>query len=507
MAHPQHCTVRPAEKDDERVLFRWRNEPWIVRGGASQREVGAAEHQQWFRETLARQVRELFMVEVMGQSAGMVRFDFRAEGEAEISIYLLPSYWGKGHGRRALFISLATIRARRPLARLVAMILKDNRQSQDFFANIGFRWDESFTDSRLLRYEATCAAIRHSQPSISEDEISRVIAVLRSGQIAGGSQVAALEQEWSTRIGVTGAVAVASGLAALRLALYAIGVGPGDEVVIPAYSCVALLNAPLALGAKPVLADVTPDNLTLSSCDVKARITGRTKAIIAVDLFGAGAPIEELQFGLPVIEDCAHGIGGNVGGAAFGGRGLLSISSFYATKMLAAGEGGIVAGNDLRLLEVVRHAKDYGDQPPDGRHLNDKLSDIAAALARGQLRRLEETLAQRARRVQAYNKLLRSLQEVGLIELPVSSGGRIWYRYAVRLKKHRAIEIVARMHAKGVNAEQPVWDLRHTAFWDSSCVETSLAFDQILSLPLHPNLSVFDQHRVCAALEQSLNND
>ena len=296
-----------------------------------------------------------------------------------------------------------------------------------------------------------------------------------------------------------------SGVAGLRLALLALGVGPEDEVVVPAYSCVALLNAVLALGATPVLADVIPDFWTLSPDDVRRRLTSRTKAIIAVHLFGMPAEIRVLEsLGLPVIENCAHGIGGFSGGKPFGGAGTLSMASFYATKMLSAGEGGIVASGDRNLIDRVRHARDYGDQPPDGRHLNDKMTDIEAALALIQLNRLSDILGRREERARKYHEMLKPLSEARLLELPLNAPGRIWYRYVVRLTRHVAAAIVESMAARGVKAEQPVWDLRRAKGWNDTFVGSSLAFDRVLSLPLYPDLTEFEQNMVSSALRSCL---
>lgn len=500
--------VRPACAEDEQIFFRWRNEPWIVRGGASQRSVEKEEHHNWFQETLTRQQRELSVVEIDREPAGMVRYDWVDQAAAEISIYLLPAFCGKGYGRSVFFATAPDICARRGIRRLTARILAANVQSQEFFRRLGFRAVESLSQPNLGHFQMDCGTVPHSRPSITERELTAVVAVLESGQISGGPKVQELEQRWCTVTGVSAASAVGSGLGALRLALLALDVGPGAEVIMPAYSCVALMNAGLALGATPVLADVIPDAWTLSVEDVRRRLTKRTKAIIAVHLFGAPAPVDILQsLGIPIVEDCAHGIGGNLNGRPFGWLGTLSIASFYATKMLAAGEGGIVAGKDPRHIECVCQARDYGDRPPDGRHLNDKMTDIEAALAITQLDRLPGLLAEREQRANQYADWLKPLADDGLLSLPPQLPGRIWYRYPVRLLRHMAPEIVSKMRARGVKAEQPVWDLRGTRLWSDKFAVTSMAFDCVLSLPLYPNLTEFEQRLACAALSRSLRDD
>lgn len=499
--------ARPAVQADEDLLFAWRNEPWIVQAGTSRRAVPREEHHAWFARTLTQEERELFIVEIDGRPAGMVRYDWRENSRAEISTYLLPEFWGKGHGREAFLQTAPAVCVRRKLRGIVATILAGNDRSIAYFQRLGFLDPGTARLEGVLTLVLEIPPVRHSRCSISDDEISSVVAVLKSGHIAQGAQVAELEQRWSRDTGTTAAAAVGSGLAALRLALMALGVGSGHEVILPAYSCVALMNAVLSLGATPVLADVTPRTWTLSPADVARRLNARTKAIIAVHLFGAPAAIGELSaLGVPVIEDCAHGIGGRVDGRPFGGAGALSISSFYATKMIAGGEGGIVAGRDARLIERIHRARDYGDQAPNGLHLNDKLTDIEAAIVQGQLSRLSATLSERKRLASAYDTGLRPLVDEGLLELPAATDGRIWYRYAPRLGSPRAKAVSAAMAAAGISAEQPVWDLRETAVWRGDCPGTAEAFDHVLSLPLYPGLSAFDQQRVCAALHEILRN-
>lgn len=501
-------SVRPAIPDDEAQLLAWRNEPWIVKGGASQRTVSAEEHRAWFARTLTKESRELFIVGIDGMAAGMVRYDLGENAEAEISTYLLPDFWGKGHGHTVFMETAPALCVRRGVKRIVARVLLGNDRSIAFFQRLGFKEAGISDDGRTLIFHLESDVVRHSQCTVTEGEIAAVVAVLRSGHVAQGPRVGELEARWARATSTTAAAAVSSGVGALRLALIAVGVGPGHEVILPAYSCVALMNAALALGAVPVLADVLPGSWTLSPADVRRRLTPRTKAIIAVHLFGCTADMGELlALGVPVIEDCAHGIGGSADGRPFGGLGTVSISSFYATKMLAGGEGGIVASTDTRLIERVRQARDYGDQPPDGRHLNDKMTDMEAALVMGQLGRLTETLAERERLAHRYQEILRPLADAGLLELPSEMGGRIWYRYAPLLSRHQAPAVAAEMAARGLKSDQPVWDLRSTPVWRDDCPSTGVAFDRLLSLPLYPGLSHFDQQRVCAALSAALHHE
>ncbi len=347
--------------------------------------------------------------------------------------------------------------------------------------------------------------IQHSRPFIGASELTAVTEVIASRQLAQGPMAGKLEHQWCRLTTMASAACVGSGVGALRLSLLALGIGKEDEVVLPAYSCVALLNAVMALGATPILADVLIGNWTLSPNDAQRRISPKTKAIIAVHLFGVPAPMSELiELGLPIVEDCAHGIGGQCGEQPFGGAGTVSISSFFVTKMIASGEGGIVAAHDAAIIDRVRSARDYGDQLPNGHHLNDKMTDIEAALAYEQLKRLPEILSLRAERAERYNSWLAPLVENGLIVLPDCSLGRIWYRYTVQLTRHSAPRVCEWMAEHGVRVEQPVWDLRAAPQWAGDLPVTAQAFEQIISLPLYPDLDDLDQERVVSTLVHCL---
>ena len=349
------------------------------------------------------------------------------------------------------------------------------------------------------------AIIPHSRPFFGREEIDAVTRVIASRHIAEGVEVEHLESEWARTTGMSGAVCVGSGLAALRLALHSVGVTAGSEVIVPAYGCVAILNAVLALGATPVLADVEKDRWTLDPSSAAGHRTSRTAAVVAVHLFGMPARLGSLDpLGVPVIEDCAHGIGGRVEGKPFGGASAASIASFYATKLIAGGEGGVVASNHARVLAGVRAARNPSDQRPSPLHLNDKLTDLEAAIVRVQLARLEWTLSERAARARRYAEMLAPLASRGSIVLPEIVEGRIWYRYAVRLESHSADAIFRQLQGVGVHADQPVWDLRGVVKWSPEFRGSDLAFERLLSLPLYPDLSTAEQERVCDAVRDAL---
>jgi len=502
VAHPAaELSVRPIEAADESVLLRWRQSSDSMQFGLRPTQIDPEDHHRWFARSLTGDLRRVFIAHLGDEPIGMLRYDLYPPGP-EISIYFLPQFRGRGHGRSAFLATVSEVLLEARSQVITARARLDNERSAAFFRGLGFRCVAT-TDHYLLEFQRP--EVPHSRPSISDAEVEGAAAVVRSGHLAQGPRVAELERQWAEATGNSGSVAVSSGVAALRLALLALDVGPDEEVIVPTYSCVALLNAVLALGGVPRLADVLQDDWTLDPADVERLQGPRTRAIIAVHLFGYPAKMKRLlSFGVPVVEDCAHGIGGHTHeGSAYGGAGSISIASFYATKMLCGGEGGMIAANDAKLLDRVRQAREYGDQPPDGRHLNDKMTDVEAAIILAQLSRLPDMLNQRRERAARYTDQLQSLAKQGLLVLPSDVPGRIWYRYAVRLTQSFAHELVKSLRDYGISCEQPVWDLR-AAVSDADAPVSGLGFDRVLSLPLYPGLTGLEQQWVVTALQRCL---
>jgi perosamine synthetase len=341
--------------------------------------------------------------------------------------------------------------------------------------------------------------VPHNRLTFGEAEARAVAEVVASGQWAGGPRVQALERELGRRARRSHAIGVASGLAALRLGLKALGVGRGDEVIVPAYSCVALANAVLALGTTPVVADVG-DDWNLDPRAVADARTGRTRAVIAVNTFGAPAAVASLgQNGLVVIEDCAHGFGLRVADGVLGGRTDVAVLSFHATKLVGAGEGGALVTDRAEVASAARAWRDYTNEPPDGTRLNDKLSDVHAAIALCQLERLDAMIAARDARAQRYHARLAPLsRSTGAFRLPALATARVWYRYAIELTEHGAADVVDALRRLGVGADRPVVDWRPAA--GRPCPTADRAYARVVSLPLYPTLRDDEQERVCEAL-------
>ncbi len=236
--------------------------------------------------------------------------------------------------------------------------------------------------------------IPHSRPWLRSEDAAAAASVVESGQIGQGPRVAELEAATAVAGGVVPAggdagghaVAVSSGTAALYVALRALGVGSDDEVLIPAFACASLNQAVRYTGAKPRYIDCDPASLNPDLEDARRKLSARTAACIVPHMFGLPADIKGfMALGVPVIEDCAHALGVSCGSRRVGSLGTLAVCSFYATKLVAGGEGGMVLSSDRRLMNQARALRDC--EQPDAREdaFNFKMSDLHAAVAHVQL--------------------------------------------------------------------------------------------------------------------------
>lgn len=349
--------------------------------------------------------------------------------------------------------------------------------------------------------------VSHNRLRVLPEDVGAASEVISSGHWACGAQVEALEGELARAAAVRHAVCVSSGYAALRLSLRALGIGLGDRVVVPAYSCVALPNAVLACGAEPVPLDIELEAFAL---DVRAVAEAMAhyrsiKAILAVNMFGCPAPITELRtLGVPVVEDCAHAFGDRVGGKLYGSRGDVATLSFYATKLLHGGEGGAVLSDREEVADFVRHERDYSNKPPSAVRMNDKMTDLEAALVRSHLRRLPAEIGRRETLARQYSRALAASQAcVKRLALPQHVEGRVWYRYPVCLKRLSAGIVITALKTRGVEAARPVAEWL-PATEAGRYPAAAAAYRHTLSLPLYPGLTDEDQARVVAALDAAL---
>jgi perosamine synthetase len=282
-----------------------------------------------------------------------------------------------------------------------------------------------------------------AKPVIGAREEELVLEVLRSGQLSLGPKVAAFEQAFAARVGAAHACAVSSGTTGLHLALRAVGVAAGDEVVTSPFSFVASANSVLFEGATPVFADIDPVTLNLDPDAARAAVTARTTAVLPVHIFGFPADLPAFEsFGLPIVEDACEALGAvHADGTAVGGRGHPAVFGFYANKQLTTGEGGMITLGDAAMKERIDSERNQGRAPDmgwldhDRLGFNYRLSDIACALGLAQLERLDDMLAGRARVAQWYGEVLAGIDGLGLPIAERDGDRRGWFVYVVQVPK------------------------------------------------------------------------
>jgi dTDP-4-amino-4,6-dideoxygalactose transaminase len=351
------------------------------------------------------------------------------------------------------------------------------------------------------------------QHAILADEITRAVGDVVSGaQFILGPAVEAFEAEFAAYCGVRHAVGMASGTDALRLALEAADVGPGDEVIVPAFTFVATATMVSQLGAQPVFADIDPHTWTLDAADVERRITERTRALIPVHLYGQPAAMGPLldvagPKKIVVIEDAAQAVGATWQGRRAGGLGQLGCFSFYPTKNLGAiGDAGLVTTNDAELAERLRRLRHHGSRL---RYVHDslgwcsRLDEIQAAVLRVKLRRLDAWTAERRMLAARYRELLAGLPITLPVEAPNTTA--VYHLFTIRTPARDALK--AFLEDRGVGSAvhypiplhlQPLYRKRSAA----ALPESERAAEEVLSLPLYPELRAEELEVVAAVVRE-----
>jgi len=340
--------------------------------------------------------------------------------------------------------------------------------------------------------------ITHSQVALDEEDIASVVKVLRSGRLAQGRVVASLEDTIASFIGVSHAAAVNSGTAALHLALLALGVGENAEVIVPSYVCTALLHAVKYVRATPVVADIDPHTYNITAETIKKIITPKTQAVIVPHMFGLPADIEAIaSLGIPVVEDCAHSVGSTVDSRYVGSFGAVSILSFYATKMLGAGEGGMVLTDSHELIDAVRDLRDYDEKETYKVRYNYKLTDIQAALVESRFKKFPSCIDKRNEVAAFYTTELEGIK----VTLPVVPKGRKhgWYRYVIQLEDPSSF--MKEMEKRGIACRRPVFKPLHRYLSVAGCPVTDKVWETAVSIPIYPSLSLDDAKRVTTAIK------
>jgi perosamine synthetase len=351
--------------------------------------------------------------------------------------------------------------------------------------------------------------IPHSRPSIEDSDIRAAADVLRSGRLAQGPLVEQFERRMAGFFGLAGGVAVNSGTSALEVALRVLGIGPGDEVILPSYVCAAPWLAVQRVGATAQLVDIEPETYNIDPDAARRALGPKTRAIIVPHLFGLPADLTALErLGVPLIEDCAQTLGATVQERAVGSAGVLTVCSFYATKLLCTGEGGMVLSRDAALLERARALREYDEGVSlDPAATNLKMTDLQAAIGCSQLERLPEFLLRRRSIADTYHDLLMAED----LERPcaISDRTHVYYRYVVRLPKTRGAAaatsaLLLRLERKGAQCRRPVFRPLHQYFGSDPCPVSEDIHSRALSLPLYPSLQGTEVVQVAQILREEL---
>ncbi len=333
--------------------------------------------------------------------------------------------------------------------------------------------------------------------ALREEILAATTSVLAGGRYILGPEVQALETEIAAQCRAGFGVGVNSGSDALTLALHALGVGPGDEVITSPFTYIAPAESIHQLGAKIVFADIDPRYFTLDAADVGRRVTSRTKAILPVHLFGQAAPMEELlKLGLPVVEDAAQAIGARRHGLPVGGIGKMGCLSFYPTKNLGAcGDGGMVITSDEALERVLRRSRVHGISQRyhhESHGFNTRLDELQAAILRVKLRYLEGWNVRRRELAARYNAGLTELP----VELPLTAPGNehVFHVYAIQNDQRDALQ--AHLAERGIPTiiYYPVPLHRQRCYADQGWRQgdfpaTERVSERILPLPMYPELT------------------
>lgn len=347
-----------------------------------------------------------------------------------------------------------------------------------------------------------------AKPIIGEEEIEAVVRVMRSGMLAQGPEVAAFEKEFSEHFGLgRPCVAVNSGTSGQHLGMLSMGIGPGDEVIVPSFTFAATANSVALTGATPVFADIEPDSFTLDARAVESVVTERTKGIMPVHLYGHPADMVGLRevadkHGLMLFEDAAQAHGASLNGQPVGTFGEWGMFSLYPTKNMTSGEGGMVSVANEEIERGIRLYRNQGmlqQYHNEVVGLNNRMTDIHAAIGRVQLTKVDAWTRQRQE-----NAAFLSANLEGVTPPPVAPGAvHVYHQYTVRVPEGRD-EFAAALKEEfqvGSGMFYPVPNHRLKPFArPEHLVETERAAAECLSLPVHPSLTQADLERIVTAV-------
>lgn len=365
-------------------------------------------------------------------------------------------------------------------------------------------------------------SIRLVVPEVDDDELREVEAVLSSGFLTQGPKVAEFESLVAGLVGTRYALATTSATTALHLSLVALGIGAGDEVIVPDFTFPATANVVIQQGARPVLADIDPVTFTLDSHDVAGRLTPRTRAIIPVHAFGLSADMDPIlalvrDRGISVIEDAACAIGATYRGRPCGSIADIGCFSFHPRKAITTGEGGMATTDDPALADRLALLRSHGGVRTEGRFsfidagFNYRMSDILAAVGVAQFRKLTRIIERKRQLAQQYRKLL---DEVDGVTAPVEPewGGHVYQSFVVTLDERVSRDaVIAAMRSAGIETTIGTYALHLEPYFRRTLglragdlPGSEHAFHRSLTLPLFPRLSDSDQAWIVDELALSI---
>lgn len=361
-----------------------------------------------------------------------------------------------------------------------------------------------------------------SSADIGEAESREVIEVLQSGRLALGPKTEAFERALADYVGARHGIAVSSGTAALHLIVRSLGIGPGDEVIVPSFTFAASANAVLFEGATPVFADIEPETLTLDPEDVDAKLTAKTRAIMPVDVFGHPVDWDALRMiaarrDLALIDDSCEALGASWRGRKIGGLGTAATFGFYPNKQITTGEGGMVVTNDDTIADLCRSMRNQG-RGKMGAWLeherlgyNYRIDELSAAVGLVQMRRIDEILGRRRRVAELYNQRLAGVEG---IELPRANRHAevSWFVYVIRVAEGIDRDAVMRRLAEAGVPSRAYFEPIHTQPYiverfgppAAPLPVTEREARRTIALPFHNFLDVDQVDRVATELEAAL---
>ena len=361
-------------------------------------------------------------------------------------------------------------------------------------------------------------SIPWAKPTLFGDEERYLLDALKSSWISSGPYVERLERIIPDYLGIRHGIAVSNGTSALQLGLLGLGIGPGDEVVVPGYTFVAAINMVLAVGATPIFADINPDTWCIDVKEVECAITRRTRAVIPVHLYGNVADMPALVAlararDLAVIEDTAESAFSLLEGRFAGTFGDIGTLSFQATKTLTTGEGGMVLTDDSDLYHRMLTMRDHG-MPNDKRYwhevvgFNFRLTNLQAALGCAQFEQLDSILTERRRVYERYRPALADMPEIEMQHFAEGLEAVVW-TVAVRLRPNHVTisrdEVMQSLLEKGIETRPGFYTPSDMPLYDCPSLPVSQQVSEnVLCLPAYPTLKDSEIDRVCEMLKQIL---